>query len=48
VTSRESTSRRAILLSADYATQHRNAILIVDVANEIDLRVAFAQPGGQK
>ena len=47
-TSRESTSRKAILLSADFATRHRNAVLVFDIANEIDLRIAIAQPSGKK
>ncbi len=46
--SRESTGRKAMLLSADFATQHKNAVLVFDVANEIDLRIAIAQPSGKK
>ena len=46
--SRETTDRRAMLLSADFATRHKNAVLVFDVANEIDLQVAIAQPSGKK
>ena len=46
--SRESTARKAMLLSADFATQHRNAVMVFDVANEIDLRIAIAQPPAKK
>ena len=44
---RESTGRKAMLLSADPATKHRNAVLALDVAGEIDLQVAIAQPAAQ-
>jgi biopolymer transport protein ExbD len=47
-TSREKTARKAMLLSADFATRHENAVLVFDVANEIDLRIAIAQPTGKK
>ena len=47
-TSRETTARKAMLLSADFATRHDNAVLVFDVANEIDLRIAIAQPTGKK
>ncbi len=47
-TSREKTARKAMLLSADFATRHENAVLVFDVANEIDLRIAIAQPSGKK
>jgi biopolymer transport protein ExbD len=46
--SREKTARKAMLLSADFATRHENAVLVFDVANEIDLRIAIAQPSGTK
>jgi len=46
--SREKTQRKAMLLSADFATRHENAVLVFDVANEIDLRIAIAQPTGKK
>jgi biopolymer transport protein ExbD len=46
--SRDDTARRAMLLSADFATRHENAVLVFDVANEIDLRIAIAQPSGKK
>jgi biopolymer transport protein ExbD len=47
-TSREKTARKAMLLSADFATRHENAVLVFDVANEIELRIAIAQPTGKK
>jgi biopolymer transport protein ExbD len=47
-TSRETTQRKAMLLSADFATRHENAVLVFDVANEIDLRIAIAQPSAKK
>ncbi len=43
---REQTGRKALLLSADFATRHRNAVLIFDVAGEIDLQIAIARPVG--
>ena len=44
---RESTGRKAMLLSADFNTRHRNAVLAFDVASEIDLQIAIAQPTGK-
>ena len=41
---REKTGRKAMLLSADYSTQHRNAVLAYDAANEIGLGIAIAHP----
>ncbi len=43
---RRDTLRSAMLLSADFATPHRNAVLAYDAANEIGLRIAIAKPGG--
>jgi biopolymer transport protein ExbD len=45
---REDTQRKAMLLSADFATRHEHAVLIFDVANEIDLKIAIAQPAAKK
>jgi biopolymer transport protein ExbD len=45
---RQDTQRKAMLLSADFATRHENAVLIFDVANEIDLKIAIAQPAAKK
>ncbi len=45
---REATGRKAMLLSADFATRHENAVLVFDVASEIDLQIAIAQPAGKK
>ena len=41
-TSRESTHRKAMLLSADFATPHRSAVLAYDAANEIGLGIVIA------
>jgi biopolymer transport protein ExbD len=41
---RDDTARTALLLSADFATPHRNAVLAYDAANEIGLRIAIAKP----
>ena len=41
---REATRRKAMLLSADFATPHRNAVLAYDAANEIGLGIVIARP----
>ncbi len=41
---REKTGRKAMLLSADYGTLHRNAVLAYDAAIEIGLGIAIAKP----
>ncbi len=41
---RETTDRRAMLLSADFSTPHRSAVLAYDAANEIGLSIAIARP----
>lgn len=41
---REETGRSAMLLTADFATPHRNSVLAYDAANEIGLRIAIAKP----
>jgi biopolymer transport protein ExbD len=41
---RQDTARTAMLLSADFATPHRNAVRAYDAANEIGLRIAIARP----
>lgn len=43
-TAREKTGRKSMLLSADFATPHRNAVLAYDAANEIGLGIAIARP----
>ena len=43
-TAREKTNRKVMLLSADYATPHRNAVLAIDAANEIGMSIAMAKP----
>jgi biopolymer transport protein ExbD len=43
---REKTGRKEMLLSAEYATAHRNAVLAYDAANEIGLKIAIARPAG--
>jgi biopolymer transport protein ExbD len=42
--SREKTGRTTMLLSADFATPHRSAVLAYDAANEIGLGIAIAKP----
>ena len=44
---REKTGRKAMLLSADYGTAHRNAVLAYDAANEIGLGIAIARLTGK-
>ena len=44
ITAREATDRKAMLLSADFYTPHRNAVLAYDAANEIGLGIAMARP----
>ncbi len=41
---REKTGRKAMLLSADYMTLHRHAVLAYDAAQEIGLSIALAKP----
>jgi biopolymer transport protein ExbD len=41
---RERTGRKAMLLSADFTTPHRNAVLAYDAANEIGRAIAIARP----
>ena len=41
---REKTGRKAMLLSADFSTPHRNAVMAYDAANEIGLGIAIARP----
>lgn len=41
---REKTGRKSMLLSAEYATAHRNAVLAYDAAYEIGLLIAIAKP----
>ncbi len=43
-TAREKTGRKAMLLSAEYATKHRNSVLAYDAANEIGLVPVIARP----
>ena len=45
---RDKTARLTMLLSADYATPHRYAVLAIDAANEIGLRIAVARPKGRQ
>jgi biopolymer transport protein ExbD len=42
--SREATHRKAMLLSADFATPHRSSVLAYDAANEIGLGIVIARP----
>lgn len=41
---RQDTGRNAMLLSADFSTPHRNAVLAYDAANEIGLSINIAKP----
>ena len=41
---REKTHRKAMLLTADFTTPHRSAVLAYDAANEIGLGIAIARP----
>ncbi len=41
---RELTHRKAMLLSAEYATAHRKSVLAYDAANEIGLGIVIARP----
>jgi biopolymer transport protein ExbD len=41
---REKTGRKAMLLSADFATPHRNAVMAYDAANDIGMGIAIARP----
>jgi biopolymer transport protein ExbD len=43
---REDTGRKAMLLSADFSTPHRLAVLAYDAANEIGMGIAIARPTG--
>jgi biopolymer transport protein ExbD len=43
-TAREKTGRKIMLLSAEYATPHRNAVLAYDAAIEIGMGIAIARP----
>jgi biopolymer transport protein ExbD len=43
-TAREKTGRKIMLLSADYSTAHRNAVLAYDAAIEIGMGIAIAKP----
>jgi len=45
---RDKTARKTMLLSADYATPHRYAVLAIDAANEIGLGIAVARPKGKE
>ncbi len=42
--SREATRRKAMLISAEYATAHRNTVMAYDAANEIGLGIVIAKP----
>jgi hypothetical protein len=41
---REKTGRKTMLVSAEFTTPHRNAVLAYDAANEIGLGIAIAKP----
>ena len=44
---REKTARQRMLLSTEYATPHRFAVLAIDAANDIGLQIAVAKPQGK-
>lgn len=44
--SRDATGRTGILLMADYATHHRNAVLVLEAANEIGLATRLGRLSG--
>jgi len=43
-TAREKTNRKSMLLSADYATKHRDTVLAIDAAHEIGMAIVIARP----
>jgi biopolymer transport protein ExbD len=43
-TSREKTNRKSILLSADYATKHKDTVVVIDAAHEIGMNIVIARP----
>jgi biopolymer transport protein ExbD len=43
-TAREKTNRKSMLLSADYATKHRDTVLAIDAAHEIGMSIVIARP----
>ena len=43
-TAREKTNRKSMLLSADYATKHRDTVVVIDAAHEIGMNIVIAQP----
>lgn len=45
---RSVSGRKTMLLSADFATPHRNAVMAYDAANEIGIGIAIAKPSASK
>ncbi len=43
-TAREKTSRKSMLLSADYAAKHRDTVVVIDAAHEIGMNIVIARP----
>ena len=43
-TAREKTNRKSMLLSADYATKHRDTVVVIDAAHEIGMNIVIARP----
>jgi biopolymer transport protein ExbD len=43
-TAREKTNRKSMLLSADFATKHRDTVLAIDAAHEIGMAIVIARP----
>ncbi len=45
-TTREKTNRKSMLLSADYATKHKDTVMVIDAAHEIGMNIIIARPAG--
>ncbi len=45
-TTREKTNRKSMLLSADYATKHKDTVVVIDAAHEIGMNIIIARPAG--
>ena len=43
-TAREKTNRKSMLLSADFATKHRDTVVVIDAAHEIGMNIVIARP----
>jgi len=43
---REKTNRKSMVLSADYATKHKDTVIVIDAAHEIGMNIVIARPAG--